>query len=202
MYFLYVANLYRILDKSHTYIYTVWTLGNGLISMSCTEQWRLLLIVFLVPSAATPATASLAEASLIAGLVVGFILLLLLVLLVICFYCYKKKTKIQPGKAPIDTGRTLCEEKSTSTEDYTSPSASNIAGKAAEFDRVVTVNEHDPVKNPRRQLHDAVDIQVVDPQRNRLPPIEGRNVQVLGDTKDSESMSKSLSLPAKLPPLL
>ncbi|XP_033743039.1 uncharacterized protein LOC117329282 isoform X1 [Pecten maximus] len=62
----------------------------------------MLASVTCVPTTTTEDAVS--QASLIAGLAAGFIVLLLLALLIICFYCYKKKSKVQPaGKAPIDT---------------------------------------------------------------------------------------------------
>ncbi|XP_033743040.1 uncharacterized protein LOC117329282 isoform X2 [Pecten maximus] len=70
----------------------------------------MLASVTCVPTTTTEDAVS--QASLIAGLAAGFIVLLLLALLIICFYCYKKKSKVQPaGKAPIDTAMPYQKEK-------------------------------------------------------------------------------------------
>ncbi|OWF37249.1 uncharacterized protein LOC110440401 [Mizuhopecten yessoensis] len=71
----------------------------------------MLASVTCVPTSTTEAT-SVSQASLFAGVAAGLFVLLLLVLLIVCFYCYKKKSKIQPaGMAPIDTAMPYQKEK-------------------------------------------------------------------------------------------
>ncbi|XP_069130112.1 enolase-phosphatase E1-like [Argopecten irradians] len=164
-----VYNLDSTTDESSTYRFTCYVIEqpSGSSNVYATQHPKdchvnqtstyvpapganltMLASVTCVPTTTTTTTATTtAQAGLIAGVAAGLIVLLLLALLIVGFYCYKKKSKVQPaGKAPIDTDPaelqtdTFClmTEESTNTPVIENEHDVLAILHDAEFDKVVT----------------------------------------------------------------